>query len=248
MRSRLLDLETISHPDADQWLDPVECDPKLLEPIEPDSRLKDPAKVAANLADVERRRAERPAEIAASIAERTLERNERLGLDPDCNRIVALGFHDLGAGDPTVYLCSTEYEEREQLKMFWETYAKQETRLIGYNSFRFDLPVLVMRSLYLSVQHPVITFAPAWKSWPHVDLYEKLSLNGARDRRDVKGLRFYAKRFGLPIYDDITGADVAAMVAAGQWDKVHNHCLFDLDLTRALAERLGVLTPAGVAA
>lgn len=28
---------------------------------------------------------------------------------------------------------------------------------------------------------------------------------------------------------------------AGEWDKVANHCLFDLDLTRALAERLGVL-------
>jgi predicted PolB exonuclease-like 3'-5' exonuclease len=220
MRSRLLDLETVPHPDAHLWVDPVA----------PDSRLKDPEK------------------IAASIIEKTAERDERLGLDPDLNRIVALGFHDLGSGDPTVYLCSNEFEEREQLKMFWESYAKQDTRLITYNGFRFDLPVLVMRSLYLNVKHPVLNFSPAWKAWPHVDLWERLSLNGARDRKDVKSLRFYAKRFGIPIYDDISGKDVAAMVEAGEWDKVHNHCLFDLDLTRALAERLGVVQTQGVAA
>jgi uncharacterized protein len=41
---------------------------------------------------------------------------------------------------------------------------------------------------------------------------------------------------------------VAAMVKAGEWEKVRNHCLFDLDLTRALAERLDVLKPTTVAA
>jgi DNA polymerase elongation subunit (family B) len=219
MRSRILDLETLGLAEAKDWV----------EPISAPSNYKDEAKKAAYIAEAE------------------AERAERFSLDADTCRIVALGFYDIGA-DPTVYLCSNEFEEREKLKMFWESYAKQETRLITFNGFRFDLPVLVMRSLYLSVPHPVITFAPAWKAWPHVDLWEKLSLNGARDRKDVKGLRFYAKRFGLPIFDDISGKDVAAAIAAGEWEKVHNHCLFDLDLTRALAERLGVLTPQGVAA
>lgn len=218
MRDRLIDLETLGLTEAKDWV----------EPISAPSNYKDEQK------------------IADYIREAEAERQARFALDPDCCRIVALGFHDVGVGDPTVYLCSNEYEERQQLTLFWETYAQRETRLIGFNSFRFDLPVIVMRSLYLQVKHPVLTFAPAWKAWPHVDLWEKLSLNGAR--KDVKGLRFYAKRFGIPIYDDITGKDVAGMIAAGEWSKVENHCLFDLDLTRALAERLGVLTPTGVAA
>jgi hypothetical protein len=246
MRSRLLDLETISHPDADLWLDPIEPDADVLKIAMPDARLKDPEKVAADLAKVEKFNAEQPQRVIANIAEKALARYEKCALDPDCNRIVALGFHDLGAGEPKVYLCSNEFEEREHLKMFWDSYRQTETRLITYNGFRFDLPVIVMRSLYLSVPHPVITFSPSWKAWPHVDLWDKLSLGGAR--RDVKSLRFYAKRFGIPIYDDIAGSDVAAMIAAGEWSKVENHCLFDLDLTRALAERLGVLTPSGVAA
>ena len=37
MRSIILDLETIPHPEAHQWADPVK----------PDSRLKDPVKIEA---------------------------------------------------------------------------------------------------------------------------------------------------------------------------------------------------------
>ena len=220
MRSRLLDLETLGLDEAKEWVED--------EPISAPSNYKDPEK------------------IAAYIAEAEAKRMDRFALDPDCNRIVAFGWHDIPEGEPTVALCSTEREEREQLQLFWQSYAERETRLIGFNIFRFDLPVLVMRSLYLNVRHPEITFAPAWKAWPHVDLWEKLSLNGAR--RDVKSLRFYAKRLGIPVYDDISGKDVAAAVQAGEWSKVENHCLFDLDLTRALAERLNVLKPVGVAA
>jgi len=225
MRNRLLDLETCPHPDAQKWVDPVKAP----------SNYKDEAKKAAY------------------IEEATIERNEKLGLDPDLNRIVALGFHDVPMGEPTVYLCADELEEREHLKMFWGSYAERTTRLIGYNSQRFDLVVLAMRSLYLNVQHPELVIAPAWKS-PHVDIWEKLSFGGAR--RDVKSQRFYCNRLGIPIYDDITGADVAAMVAAGEWQKVHDHCLSDLGLLRALAEWVGVLptsvpfmpTPAEMAA
>lgn len=218
MRSRLLDIETVGLETAKEWV----------EPLSAPSNYKDEQKIADYIREAE--------------AERAL----RFALDPDCCRIVAFGYHDIGHGDPIVALCSTEFEERQQLRLFWESFAQQETRLITYNGHRFDLPVLVMRSLYLDVPHPAIQFAPAWKAWPHVDLWEKLSLNGAR--KDVKSLRFYAKRFGIPIYDDITGKDVAAMVEAGEWRKIENHCLFDLDVTRALAERLGVLKLTPVAA
>lgn len=212
MRYRVLDIETIGLPEAKEWVDPLKAP----------SNYKDPLK------------------IDAYIKEAEAERVERFALDPDCNRIVALGWHDLGEGAPLVRVCKTEDEERKALTEYWASYAKRFTKIVGYNSTRFDLPVLVMRSIYLSVPHPPMVIAPAWKS-PHVDVWDWLSLGGAR--RDVKSLRFYAKRFGIPIYDDISGKDVAAMVAAGEWEKVANHCLFDLDLLRAIAERIGVLEP-----
>jgi predicted PolB exonuclease-like 3'-5' exonuclease len=220
MRSIILDLETIPHPDAHKWADPVK----------PDSRLVDPVK------------------IAKSIEDKTAERDDNFGLDADFCRIAAIGYHVVGEAEPEVFLCSDEFEEREHIKKLWDLYQYGKTRFITYNGHRFDLPVLLMRSLYLQVKHQPLEIPAAWKTDSHVDLYVRMSCNGARDRKDVKGLRFYAKRLGLPIYDDIDGSQVAAMVKAGDWEKVRNHCLFDLDLTRALAERLDVLKPIGVAA
>lgn len=240
-RMRITDIETIGIPEASAWFDPCEPDAELLEPIEYDSRLKDPAKVEANRQIVDAKRAARPAEIAANIAAKEAARAEKFALDADTCQIVALGWHDIGR-DPIVRLCKNEAEERAALVEYWTTLAEQFTRIVGFNTARFDLPVMLMRSMYLNVQAPEIVITPAWKS-PHKDLWQKLSLDGARDRKDVKSLRFYAKRLNIPIYDDISGKDVAAAIAAGEWSKVQNHCLFDLDLTRAVAERIGQLEP-----
>lgn len=220
MRSIILDLETIGHPDAQKWAQPVKADSRLVDPVK----------------------------IAADLKKKAAEQEDDFGLDWDLNRIAAIGFHVVGETDPEVYLCSDEFEEREHLKMLWSFYTYGRTRFITFNGHRFDLPGLIMRSLYLDVKHPELEIPAPWKTDSHVDLYQKFSVNGARDRKDVKGLKFYANRLGIPVYDDITGADVAACVKAGEWEKVKNHCLFDLDLTRALAERLDVLPRITVAA
>jgi len=57
-----------------------------------------------------------------------------------------------------------------------------------------------------------------------------------------RSLSFYAKRFGLDVpADDTTGADIARLVAAGDWDGVTAHCRADVIKTRELARRIGVL-------
>lgn len=219
MRNRLTDLETAPHPEAHRWAEPVSA--------------------PSNYKDEEK--------IAAYIKEATIERDNRLGLDPDLNRIVALAYHDVPHADPVVLLCSDEFEEREALKQFWGTYAERQTRIVGYNSEGFDLIVLAMRSLFLRVSHPELIIRPSWKS-PHVDIYQMLSFGGAR--RNVKNQRFYCERLGIPIYDDITGADVARMVKENtteSWQKIHDHALCDLGLLRALAEWVGVVKKIGVA-
>jgi hypothetical protein len=253
MRYRVTDIETTLHPGVADWLEPCEPDPKLLEPIEPDSRLKDPVKVAANLADVERRRAARPAEIAASILERTAERNEKCSLDPDCCRIVALGYHDIGHADPTVYLMRDEFEEREQLKLFWASWKEIDRQawhdggngaaLVTFNGLRFDLPILMRRSMYLDVPHPVLNL-DRYRT-PHIDLWQRLSFNGAIS---AHSLSFYGKRLGMGTLDKVHGSDIAQLVREERWQEIHDHCLSDIGLTHALANRLGLLKLAGVAA
>lgn len=215
----ILDLETVPHPDAKQWADAPKAD----------SRLKDPAKIEADLKE----KAEKQADA--------------FGLDPDMNRIVALGFHTVGFADPTVYLMRDEFEEREQLKLFWAAYDAArfmggEARLVTFNGFKFDLPVLMRRSMYLDVKHPELNL-DRYRS-PHIDLWQRLSYNGAISAHSLK---FYAKRMGFGTLDKVDGSQIAQLAAEEKWDDIEAHCLSDIGLTHALANRLGLLK-IGVAA
>lgn len=240
MRYLILDLETLPHPNAGEWLDPVECDPALLDPILPDARLKDFAKVEANLADVARRIAARPAEIEASIKERTDARNDELGLDPDCNLIAAVGSHVVGRSEPFCDVTfGREKDEGDALEhLWWEFNRDSETRIVSFFGRSFDLPVLLRRSMYLGVKHPKLNL-DRWKS-PHIDLWDALTYGGAL--RKARSLSFYAKRMGFTTLDKVDGKDVAKLAKRGDWESIKNHCLSDVGLTHALANRLGLLT------
>ena len=225
MYIRNTDLETLGLPEVAELLDP---------PSAP-SNYKDPQKIADYIRDA------------------TARQLEMLAVDPHCCRVVAFGWEDISRKDPIVALCSTEFEEREQLKQFWDgwrdlehhaaveqkdlaPYQRTEPVFLTFNGNRFDLPLLMLRSMYLNVKYPTLNL-DRWRS-PHIDLYQKLTLNGVVDGHS---LRFFAKRLGLPIYDDISGKEVAAAIEAGEWQKVHDHCLNDLALNRAIAERIGAI-------
>lgn len=210
-RFRIIDVETIGHPDAGQWLDPVK----------PDARCK------------------KPEAIAASIEEKTAERNERLGLDPDCNRIVCLGYKDTDSGDPIVQVCKDEDMEAAALMDFWASYRGADTKLVTFYGLGFDLPVLMRRSLYLGVKYPPLN-VDRYRT-PHIDICQKLSFNGVMKTHSLK---FYCRRFGIQTNDPFDGAQVAQLVADGRWDDVRDHCIADVGATHQLAIRLGLLEAA----
>jgi len=208
MRLRIVDIETIPHHEADNWL----------EPVEPDARLVDPVK------------------IKASIESKTADRNDKLGLDPDCCRIVALGYVDVGHGDPICALCMDEESEKFALERFWATYKEHETRLVTFYGFNFDLPVLLRRSMYLGVNAPPISL-DKYRS-QHIDVWQRLSFNGVIK---AHSLAFYGKRLGIGTLDKVDGADVAGLWAAGEYEQVREHCLSDVGLCHAVANRLKLL-------
>lgn len=211
MRYLVLDIETVGHPDAGTWL----------EPVEPDARLKDPAK------------------IAESIKSKTDERNDKLGLDPDCCQTVAIGWHVVGHSDPTCHLCKTESEESTALDILWHDYRRDlDTKLVTFYGHQFDIPVLLRRSMYLGVKAPKISL-DKYRS-PHIDVWNELTYRGAL--RTAHSLSFYGKRFGIGTLDKVNGADVATLWAAGEYEAVREHCLSDVGLTHAVANKLGLLT------
>ena len=209
----ILDIETVAHPDAHLWLDPVK----------PDARLSDPVKVEA------------------SIKERTQERLETLALHPDTNRIVALGYHVVGQETPECLLMRDEYEEHALVRQFWDCFRewdKRTVRLVTFYGLSFDIPTLLSRSMYLDLDFPEID-VDRYRS-PHAafDLWWRLSRKGAIKAHSLK---FYAKRMGFTTLDKVDGSQIAQLVADEDWNAVEAHCLSDIGLTHALANRLKVL-------
>lgn len=210
MRYVILDIETLPHPDAHQWL----------APVLPAANLKDPAK------------------IAASIEERRAERDDKLGLDPDCCTICALGYHVVGNAEPVCEVVRTETTEGGALdRLGWELRKDPNTKIVTFYGRQFDLPVLMRRAMYLGVNFPELNL-DRYRS-PHIDLWDRLTYQGAL--RTAHSLSFYAKRMGFTTLDKVDGGDVATLAKAGNWDAIRDHCLSDVGLTHALANRLGLL-------
>lgn len=173
---------------------------------------------------------------AKYIAEATARAVDRCALDPDLCRIVALGHCD-DAGD-RVTLIKNEAGEADELSDFWKRVMVngQVRRLVTFHGFGYDLPVLMRRSQYLGVAHPILSL-DRYRS-EHIDLLQKLTWNGAIKAHSLK---FYASRFGMPVEDDVQGSRIAELVRNGDWAGVESHCRSDLKLTRFIAQKLRLI-------
>jgi hypothetical protein len=212
MRYVITDIETSAHPDAERML------PEF--------------KHNAGTNDADKR--------AAQIAEKRANAIAQAALDPDLCRIVAIGSWWDGVLDPDLIICRDEEDERDALSYYWRTYAQRRwdhphTVIVGSNCLGFDLPVMVRRSLYLQVDVPSLERG----KYRHRDVIDLKSLLCDDDRLAWRSLDYYVRRFALDVpHDAIDGAQIPALVAAGEWDKVREHLRLDLLKTRALALRV----------
>lgn len=177
-----------------------------------------------------------PAKIEAYVADAKAKAINRCALDPDLCRVVAIGWQAHDCSD--VWIAPSAQHERDVIRDFWRLAAPF---YIGFNLLSFDLPVLIRRSQYLGVDVPPIALNLDKYRTPHIDLMLRLSFNKTID---AHSLDFYCRRFGVPITDTTSGADVDAMVRAENWGGIAIHCRADVLKTAALAERLGYLAAA----
>jgi hypothetical protein len=180
------------------------------------------------------------AKQAEQIAEKRAKALADAALDPDLCRIVAIGAWWDGEDEPLLTLCKDEQEEYHALAEYWRTYAQRRwdhpnTVIVGSNLLGFDLPVMVRRSLYLQVDVPSLDRG----KYRHRDVIDLKSLLCDDDRLAWRSLDYYCRRFALDVpHDPIDGAQIPALIAAGEWDKVREHLRCDLLKTRALALRV----------
>lgn len=185
----------------------------------------DPVKAPANYKD--------PEKIKTYCAEEFDKRVATAALEADLCEVVAIGF--LFEHDPQGRaLTRVSENEASLLDELW--HAVDRRSIIGFNCLGFDLPVLIRRSQLLGVSYPDLNL-DRYRT-PHVDLLERLTFNG---KLTYRSLAFYCRRFGIPCEDTVKGADIAQLVAAGDWGAVASHCRADVEKTAALARRLGWL-------
>lgn len=208
----IVDIETSGLPNAADYLEPVQA--------------------AKNLKD--------PEKVKADIEARTAERDAKLALDWNVGRIVAIGWWTEESGT-VARICKDEAEEALALRDCW--LECRHRTIVGFNVKAFDLKFMTARSRYLGVSYPVLDFSK-YSRKGITDLYLDLTFgDGTYDQGAMRRtLHAFCKRFGIPIKDDVTGADVPALVAAGDWDRVLAHVRSDVDLEVALAMRLGIVS------
>lgn len=206
----VVDIETAGLPNAADFL----------EPVQPAKNLKDPEK------------------IAADIVARTEERNQKLALDWNVGRIVAVGWKTQTASH--VGLCADEDEEGAELELFWDM--ARNRSIVGFNVRGFDLKFMVQRSRYLDIAYPRLDLGRYSKGGV-IDLFSELTFGDSIYDQGAmrRTLHAFCRRFGIPVTDTTTGKDIAALVAAGDWAGISAHVTSDVELTVALAQRLGVI-------
>ncbi|MCS7090255.1 MAG: ribonuclease H-like domain-containing protein [Verrucomicrobiota bacterium] len=127
-------------------------------------------------------------------------------------------------------------DEVELLTAFWDV-ARHYEEVVTFNGRTFDVPFLYLRSALLNV--PI-----SRKDWlgyryataPHCDLAEQLTFYGVSGREGAArrfNLDFYCKAFGIdsPKAHGVTGRDVGALLAAGQYRTLAEYCLRDVRAT-----------------
>lgn len=192
----------------------------------------EPVQAAKNLVD--------PLKIQADIAKRIEERDAKVALDWNVGRIAAIGWWTEEDG-VVVRQCRNEADEAAALMDFWR--ACRHRTILGFNVKGFDLRYMVQRSRLLGVPYPILDFSK-YSRKGITDLYLELTFSdGTADQGCMRrSLHAFCRRFGIPVEDTVKGAEIPALVAAGEWEAVIAHVVSDVELTVALARKLRVVT------
>lgn len=245
----LLDLETISAPDALDWLPPVLPDPKMVAeletPVEADKRLTDPVKIAADIAKKTLAKSELPAKIEADIAERKAAQFAAAALDADVCQIIAVGMQTEEMPRPAAFILTTEAIESNTIEWVWQLVTLSRP-MVGYGLTWFDLGVLVRRSQLLNVLVPSWVYKQGkYRHDVVIELADYLTLNGMIEQKKGRTLDYHCRRFGIQVDDAVTGKDVAELWKNGDHESITKHVIGDIDRIRQVAERLGRIPVGG---
>lgn len=177
---------------------------------------------------------QRPAAVEEAIA--------KTGLDGSFGRVCVIGW---AIDDGTVKTIYSADDERQLLTKFAHALKDAvapaelfDTCVIGHNVSAFDLRFLTQRFIVNGIKPPFsIDRAARAKPWEDAKVFDTMvQWAGVGNRISLEKL---CLALGIPTpKSDITGATVAAAVAAGRIQDVAAYCAGDVEATRAVHRRM----------
>lgn len=246
-----LDLETIKKfaPAFQPPPHPGEFDPAAVKL----GNLKDEARIKAKIDEA---RAAHQAAVAGydvqvrhAEAEHVASALDRAPLSPVTGQVLAIGCWSATTKNTVVIGEQNGMTEEEILAKFWGLYRsmrEQKRPMVGVNIFGFDLPFLVRRSWILGVEIPPTVRDGRYWDRLFVDLRDEWLL-GQRWGDCESSLDHMARALGVGAKSDAAGCDGATFHKlwlsgdAAQRATARNYLINDLEMTRRVAERLGVV-------
>jgi hypothetical protein len=227
----VFDIETAPIANAKDFIDPPD-----LDDIKAPANYKDPEKIAAFIEDAK----------VKTLADFERACSDKGALDFNLARIVALGWWTERHGIQTA-LCRDEQDERQAIGHLWDL--GRHRSLVGFRVREFDLPMLIQRSRLLDIPYPVLDLGRYARGTSICDLYDVLTFNDLRQEHLMRRTaRAFARRFGIVVDDTVAGAEVPALIVAGDWESVRGHVMSDVTMMVALAQKLRIVNAAAMVA
>lgn len=167
--------------------------------------------------------------INAYLEEKRRAVYERAALSPLTAEVAVAGlaWRGEGATEWELEVLDARYGEEQLLRALDERVtALDPRRIVTYNGTRFDIP-------FISARYAIRGMSsyqwPTGKDYQHIDMFRLLGEQGSLEQWSI-ALGMGNKGF--------SGADVPALIAAGEWDTVREHCEDDVACTAELYDRV----------
>jgi hypothetical protein len=149
--------------------------------------------------------------VKGAIASEQIRRNKTIesrrkdySTTPEYCRICCMAFA-LNADEPSGIVAFNEEEEAALLRLFWKL-AAQSSLIVGANHLGFDLPVIMMRSLFLGVN---LGFRINRSRFNNTQCFDVIHARWGSVPPKGRGLKWMAKCYGIDIpAGDMDGSKV----------------------------------------